>query len=68
MPNKRRKAPVESATPKKVGHKGHARISEKRHTVDFEAAKEVLRDVLRAEVESETVASDVLSFRMKCTR
>jgi len=68
MPSKRKKAPVESATHKKVGHQGQARIDHKHHTVDFEAAKEVLRDVLRAEVESETVPSDVLSFRMKCAR
>jgi hypothetical protein len=33
--------------------------------IDIEEAKRALKDVLSAEVESETVPSDVLSFRMK---
>jgi hypothetical protein len=68
MANKRKNAPAESVKYKKVGHSGRSRSSDRPRPVDFEAAKHALRDVLRAEVESETVPSDVLSFRMKCSR
>jgi len=34
-------------------------------TVDLERAKRVLSDVLKEELESEVVAPEVLSFRMK---
>ncbi len=43
-----------------------SRIAESR-PLNIEAAKHVLKEVLCAEVESETVPSEVLSFRMKGT-
>jgi hypothetical protein len=65
MPNSRK---TWSATPSRSKRSTHEVRSKKRaphFSVDFESAKRALHDVLRAEVESETVPSDVLSFRMK---
>jgi hypothetical protein len=69
MPGKQKKSHAPLANVKKAtshGRKPHAPDSPR--PLDIEAAKLALRDVLRAEIESETVPSEVLSFRMKGSR
>lgn len=50
---------------KAIGRGRRSDMDESPRPLDLEAAKQALRDVLRAEIESETVPSEVLSFRMK---
>jgi hypothetical protein len=65
MADSRKKRSSTSSQIKRGGQEARSKKHGAAHVVDFESAKRVLQDVLRAEVESETVPSDVLSFRMK---
>jgi hypothetical protein len=68
MSHQPRKAPAAGVKLGKHNKSSRSSTRTKTNPLDFEAAKEVLRDVLRAELESETVPSEVLSFRMKRSR
>ena len=68
MPDSRKKGSSTSSRNKRSSHEVRSKKRGSDYLVDFESAKRVLHEVLRAEVESETVPSDVLSFRMKRSR